>query len=244
MAILRAITPVDAGTASRCCTGQATKARSVCRMGRWLTSRVSNRRLTCSSALRHRGTRSLTTSPSTTDIPGPDDSAGGSSGYSRAEEEARRVPWCSPVAGRPLEPERAHLATSLLTAQLRSAVRRAAITAAERNRGLCRNQLPHRPVAAEADLGGHRALASRPLGKRTMPSFQTASACGDRTPRGVGGGGVWRSRAGLLEALRGEADRQLGLVPQLVLSGSGTSVRRRATKGDELVQRSISLLYL
>jgi hypothetical protein len=49
---------------------------------------------------------------------------------------------------------------------------------------------------------------------------------------------VPRSRAGLLQALRGEADLQLGLVPQLVLNGSGPSVCRRATKGDELAPRS------
>ena len=55
-----------------------------------------------------------------------------------------------------------------------------------------------------------------------MPSSQTASACRDRTPRGVGGGGVRRSRAGLLQPLRGEADLQLGLVPQLVPWGSVT----------------------
>ena len=57
-----------------------------------------------------------------------------------------------------------------------------------------------------------------------MPPFQTASACRDRTPRGVGGSGVWRPRAGLPQSLRGEADLQLGLVPQLVRRGSNGSV--------------------
>ena len=37
-------------------------------------------------------------------------------------------------------------------------------------RGLWRSQLPHRPEAAEADLRGHRALASRPDQQRRRPS--------------------------------------------------------------------------
>ena len=66
-----------------------------------------------------------------------------------------------------------------------------------------------------------------------MPSFQTASACRDRTPRGVGGSGVWRPRAGLPQSLRGKADLQLGLVPQLVQPGRDGSARAGACSAYE-----------
>jgi len=53
----------------------------------------------------------------------------------------------------------------LVSAQLRSAVRRGAITHGRTKGGLWRSQFPHRPEAAEACVRRPRALASDPRAK-------------------------------------------------------------------------------
>jgi hypothetical protein len=105
------------------------------------------------------------------------------------------------------------------------------------DRQLARSRFPSgRKGAASAPAcrGRRETPRFRPLGKRPMPSFQTASACRNRTPLGVGGGGVRRSRAGLPQPLQVEADLQLGLVAQLVHSGSGGSFAGRGGPRREL----------
>jgi hypothetical protein len=70
----------------------------------------------------------------------------------------------------PLEPlgTKALVGGCELSAQLRSAVRRAAITRRPMKRGLWRSQLPHRPETAEAGVSRRRALACRPTqGRRS-----------------------------------------------------------------------------
>jgi hypothetical protein len=77
-------------------------------------------------------------------------------------------------------------------------------------------------------------------GRDRRRSFRRHPHVGIAHPLGVGRGGVRRSRAGLLQALRGEADLQLALVPQLVLldgdvsnRGASRSARQSRRRGPE-----------
>jgi hypothetical protein len=115
------------------------------------------------------------------------------------------------------------------SAQLRSAVRRVAITAAEGREVFGRSQLPHRPEAAEACVRRRRAFSSRPKHQRGLAESQQAPArsyfCSARKA------GVSSSRSASLSKIV-RTSSEVGFVPGLC--GSWRSGSRPTGHSDHL----------